>query len=427
MSTPETTRRRWPRALLRWTVVVAAAAAAATSPHALVALLLPATSPFLVLGGAIAVRTLPLALVLAIPVAVLVLRRGRWFCRNLCPTGHLLDQAARLRPSARTRYRRFPSLGRWIVLATLGGALLGWPVFLWLDPLSLFNAFFSAWGSAALAAAGRPPGLALPAGLAAVSGALLPVLLVLSACRPNLWCQRLCPLGASQDLLAGLRRARVGAATTAAKPALEKSISMPGRRDFLRGLAGIAAGAAAAGTVRVLSPFAAPSRMPIRPPGSVPEPRMSATCARCGNCLRACPEGVIHPALLDAGPLDLWTPVLRFGPSYCSEACHACNHVCPTGAIATMGPEEKLRVAVGFAVVDEDTCIAFAEGRECMVCEEYCPFRAIEIVARDGEAGPVVDEDLCRGCGLCEIVCPTAPAAIVVEGRPQRLLDPIDL
>ncbi len=414
MSTPEAPRRR--RAIARWSVVVLAAAAAAAAPHAMVALLLPATSPFLVLCGAIAARTVPLALVLAIPVTLLVLLRGRWVCRNLCPTGHLLDQAARLHPSARTRYRHFPSLGRWLVLATLGGALLGWPPFLWLDPLSIFNGFFSAWGSTALAAVGHPPGLALPARLAAVSGALLPLLLVLSVWRPNLWCRRLCPLGASQDLLARLRRA------------FRRSEAPDrGRRALLGGLVGIAAGAAAAGAVRVLAPLAAPSKVPIRPPGSVPEPRMSATCARCGNCVRVCPEGVIHPAFLEAGPLDLWTPVLRFGPSYCSEACHACCHVCPTGAIATMGPEEKLRVAVGFAVVKEDLCLAFAEDRECMVCEEYCPFRAIEILPRGDVVGPVVDEDLCRGCGLCEVVCPTAPVAIVVEGRPQRLLDPIDL
>lgn len=387
-------------------------------------LLLPAASPFLALGGAVAARSVHLALILAIPVAVLAVLRGRWLCRNVCPTGYLLDQAARLRPAARTRYRTFPSLGRWLVLATLGGAAFGWPVFLWMDPLSFFNAFFGGPVATGLEAVGLPVRRVLPWGMAAVAGALLPLVILLSAWRPHLWCQRLCPLGATQDLLgeAGravgrLRRRRVLAVRS---PGMD-------RRSLLALLAGGAAGVVVTGAARTGASLLEPRSAPIRPPGSVLESRLSAVCARCGACLRACPEGIIHPALLEAGPLGLWTPVLRFGPSYCSEACHACNQVCPTGAIATTGLETKRRIALGFAVVYADLCLAFAEGRECMVCQEYCPFRAIEIETVDGRRGPVVSEALCRGCGLCQVVCPASPIAIVVEGRPQRILDPVDL
>jgi len=33
----------------------------------------------------------------------------------------------------------------------------------------------------------------------------------------------------------------------------------------------------------------------------------------------------------------------------------------------------------------------------------------------DSELRPVVDEERCVGCGICENVCPVEPAAIIVR------------
>jgi ferredoxin len=35
---------------------------------------------------------------------------------------------------------------------------------------------------------------------------------------------------------------------------------------------------------------------------------------------------------------------------------------------------------------------------------------------------PVVDPDICVGCGACEYACPTDPKSIFVEGNPVHLI-----
>jgi ferredoxin-type protein NapG len=46
-----------------------------------------------------------------------------------------------------------------------------------------------------------------------------------------------------------------------------------------------------------------------------------------------------------------------------------------------------------------------------------CPPRhAIRLVAKEGGAGAIPKiEDGCVGCGVCEMICPVGPAAIVVD------------
>ena len=80
-------------------------------------------------------------------------------------------------------------------------------------------------------------------------------------------------------------KARAGA------PAGEVRLS---RRGFL---AGAAAGLAAPLLLR--RPSAAEAA--VRPPGSVPEPAFLRRCVRCGECINACPTGVLQPAGLGRG------------------------------------------------------------------------------------------------------------------------------
>ena len=50
-----------------------------------------------------------------------------------------------------------------------------------------------------------------------------------------------------------------------------------------------------------------------------------------------------------------------------------------------------------------------------MVCDEYCPYKAI-IVEKHGEVMcPIVDPAKCRGCAACESACPGEPIAITVQ------------
>ncbi|MDR2075904.1 MAG: 4Fe-4S binding protein, partial [Desulfovibrio sp.] len=157
----------------------------------------------------------------------------------------------------------------------------------------------------------------------------------------------------------------------------------------------------------------------IRPPGSLPEADFLARCIRCGQCMKACPTNALQPAWLGAGPGGMFSPLLtpRRGP--CEPECRACGELCPTRAILPLPPEEKCWAKVGTAVVDPGRCLAWAEGRRCVVCEEVCPYGAVATLqdsrARFDLPVPVVRPKRCFGCGYCEYYCPVRVPAITVQ------------
>lgn len=288
---------------------------------------------------------------------------------------------------------------------------------------------------------------------------LFAAVLALNAIRPRFWCRYLCPLGALLGLVSrfSLVRHRVDqekctkclrcateCPTSAIKPESnfvadaaecttcldcmelcpKKAIFFgsqralhwlepyePARRHLL-----ISLGAAALGTafLRIPSAIGGTPALLIRPPGSS-EDTLLSKCVRCGECVRVCPTGVIQPSLAS---LDgLWTPMLHTRLGYCDYSCNACGQVCPTGAIARLTLADKRVAVIGKAEIDEKRCIPFAEGRECIVCEEMCPIpeKAIFLEEKSvlnslGEMTtvrqPRVIRRLCTGCGICEYQCP---------------------
>ncbi len=166
----------------------------------------------------------------------------------------------------------------------------------------------------------------------------------------------------------------------------------------------------------------------IRPPGALPEPKFLTKCVKCGECMKACPTNALQPALGEAGPEGIWTPVLVPRIGYCEYYCSLCSQVCPTGAIKELAIEEKTRVRIGTAWVNKSRCIPYVLGSPCIVCEEHCPTspKAIKLVKTevhlpDGTVqaplAPVIDLDLCIGCGICENKCPVVddPAIYVTS------------
>ncbi|HCS47711.1 MAG TPA: (4Fe-4S)-binding protein [Candidatus Aminicenantes bacterium] len=155
----------------------------------------------------------------------------------------------------------------------------------------------------------------------------------------------------------------------------------------------------------------------IRPPGALPEPKFLQKCVKCSECMKACPTNGLQPALDEAGPEGIWTPVLKPRIGYCEYYCSLCTQVCPTGAIKELTIEEKIKVKIGSAWINKDRCIPYALGLPCIVCEEHCPtspkaikFVMVEAKLPDGtvatQKAPVIDLDLCIGCGICETKCP---------------------
>jgi len=171
----------------------------------------------------------------------------------------------------------------------------------------------------------------------------------------------------------------------------------------------------------------------IRPPGSLPEKQFLAKCIKCGECMKACPTNALQPAVTEAGPEGLWTPVLVPKVGYCEYYCSLCSQVCPTGAIKELTIPEKTQVRIGTAWINKNRCIPYFLGRPCIVCEEHCPtspkaikFVMVETKLADGttvqQKAPIMDLSLCIGCGICENKCPVQddPAIYVTSVGEQR-------
>ncbi|MBW1819970.1 MAG: 4Fe-4S binding protein, partial [Deltaproteobacteria bacterium] len=154
----------------------------------------------------------------------------------------------------------------------------------------------------------------------------------------------------------------------------------------------------------------------IRPPGALPEMGFLAQCSRCGECMAACPTNTLQPIWLDAGFMGLFSPGLNLRRSYCSPECRMCGEVCPTDAIRSLLKNERIWAKTGTAVIFRRKCLAWEQQKSCMVCDEVCPYKAVEFRKEPGNPVPVpqVREEKCAGCGYCEHFCPVQNQSAIV-------------
>jgi len=166
----------------------------------------------------------------------------------------------------------------------------------------------------------------------------------------------------------------------------------------------------------------------IRPPGALSESEFLKRCIKCGECMKVCLTNGLQPTLFEAGIEGIWSPILVSRIGYCQYYCTLCGQVCPSGAIRTLSQAEKEKVKIGLAFIDKSRCLPYTQGIPCIVCEEHCPtpkkaiwFEEAVVIGRDGEKRrikqPIVDIDLCIGCGICEYKCPVVdqPAIYVTS------------
>ncbi|MCP3978878.1 MAG: 4Fe-4S dicluster domain-containing protein [bacterium] len=192
------------------------------------------------------------------------------------------------------------------------------------------------------------------------------------------------------------------------------------RRRFLLAGIGVAAGAGVGAVVRAVRDDGGPSL--LRPPGALPEPQFLAACIRCGQCIEACPP--------EFATLHMFTarPGARFGTPYVDSRhtpCRLCAsydelkciEACPTAALSPV--EEMREIRMGTAVIDRELCLAY-NGVVCRACWHICPFPN-EAIRFDERLRPVVVEEACIGCGLCDWACPTEETSIPV--RPAAAAD----
>ena len=156
--------------------------------------------------------------------------------------------------------------------------------------------------------------------------------------------------------------------------------------------------------------------VPLKPFGAKSLKNFSSRCTGCQLCVSECPQNVLRPSKKLTTMLQ---PEMVFDKGFCPPECTKCSHVCPTGAIKPITPEEKSAISVGHAVTVAKNCL-LAQGVECNACSRHCPAAAISIVsdASTGHSRVAVNESRCIGCGACDYFCPVRPfSAIYVEGR----------
>ncbi|MDI1248948.1 MAG: 4Fe-4S binding protein [Lacunisphaera sp.] len=203
----------------------------------------------------------------------------------------------------------------------------------------------------------------------------------------------------------------------------------PLRRTFLASAAGAVASVTLVGKIAraaevkteiiptlVLSGENSPA---VAPPGAVSVSRFIDRCTSCQLCVTACPTQVLQPALLEYGLAGLLKPRLDYNASFCNFDCVRCAEVCPTGALDRLRPEEKHGAQIGIADFYRDRCVVVTNGTDCAACSEHCPTKAVATEPYGENLRlPVLNQDLCIGCGACEFACPVKPQkAIIVTGR----------
>ena len=160
-------------------------------------------------------------------------------------------------------------------------------------------------------------------------------------------------------------------------------------------------------------------RVPVlRPPGAISEKAFLQACTRCEECIHACPKDAIQRAPKKFGFLIHNTPyidAMRTPCVMCTEL--PCISACPDEALLPV--QELTDVSMGYAILDKKKCQAYGESF-CQQCVIDCPVPGAIHQVNDK---PIIDKNICTGCGVCMRSCSTVNIPLAIKIKPQMVID----
>lgn len=354
----------------------------------------PAFSPLSFLSSLEAQQETRFILLWVLPSALLAIAaiiKGRIFCRWVCPLGTVYAV------SCEKNFRKHifkKKISGYLFWGIIFSSAIGFPLFLFMDPLSTFSRINLALsGSLTLAAV--------------IPGIIFPIFLITGIMQPMSWCSHFCPLGHMFDLMH--------------KTDVKYTDRFKHERREI--VTGFLVSIPFAFFIKK-NPLIKDENYPILPPGAGKKETFSSLCSRCYACVNVCPTKILTVGFPENADVARWfQPEMNAYRGTCQELCNNCTQVCPTGAIKKLNFQEKHGTQIGVAAVTKSKCIAWNDGEYCMVCDEFCPYRAIDSDPSEiGLARPAVNPEICRGCGICQNACPVRKngAAIVVHGIKEQ-------
>ena len=388
---------------------------------------------------------------------------GRIFCSFICPMGNLtvfFDNSFRHFRKKKINYKKLTFIPAGILLLIIIFRFLHLNIIGFFDPLSIIHRFFTLAFIPILDSFLRPA--SSTASFFTVPGFILLLIILLSFTGQRVWCRFICPLGIIHRLIslpAGYIRI-VEKCSSCEKcagicPANAIDIEDPlkydksqcllcfkcmdtcpekitfkflknkknikktsnSRRRFLKSIFSTA----------VLFNFTLKqqqgnSKAPLLVPPGATARSIQDNCIRCMECVKVCPTKVIRPTGLSFGLAELFFPQIMTDIGYCDYHCNLCGRVCPTNSIKNLPLKKKQKWPIGKAEIFHRKCIVWRKGTPCTVCRDVCPvpekavkFKKYKLFNKILQT-PVVDADLCNGCGICQIKCPVKGSAIIVKG-----------